>query len=144
MKRLTIGQLAKESGVRTDTIRYYEQLGLIKPEGRSESGYRLYSDDAIRLVQFIRRAKDLGFTLAEIKTLLTLKASQTATCNDMLQRTEEKLEEAKENIKHLNRMHDALEKLAEECPGGDMPLSKCPILDYLYPKNLAFYQRSHL
>ena len=101
MKRLTIGQLAKESGVRTDTIRYYEQLGLIKPEGRSESGYRLYSDDAIRLVQFIRRAKDLGFTLAEIKTLLTLKASQTATCNDMLQRTEEKLEEAKENIKHL-------------------------------------------
>ena len=135
MKRLTIGQLAKESGVRTDTIRYYEQLGLIKPEGRSESGYRLYSDDAIRLVQFIRRAKDLGFTLAEIKTLLTLKASQTAPCNDMLPRTEEKLEEAKENIKHLNRMHDALEKLADECPGGDMPLSKCPILDYLYPKN---------
>ena len=134
MKRLTIGQLAKESGVRTDTIRYYEQLGLIKPEGRSESGYRLYSDDAIRLVQFIRRAKDLGFKLAEIKTLLTLKASQTATCNDMLQRTEEKLVEAKENIKHLNRMHDALEKLADECPGGDMPLSKCPILDYLYPK----------
>lgn len=133
MKRLTIGQLAKESGVRTDTIRYYEQLGLIKPEGRSESGYRLYSDDAIRLVQFIRRAKDLGFTLAEIKTLLTLKASQTATCNDMRERAEEKLEEAKENIKHLNRMHDALEKLAQECPGGDMPLSKCPILDYLYP-----------
>ena len=133
MKRLTIGQLAKESGVRTDTIRYYEQLGLIKPEGRSESGYRLYSDDAIRLVQFIRRAKDLGFTLAEIKTLLTLKASQTATCKDMLERTEAKLTEAKENIKHLSKMHDALEKLSEACPGGDMPLSECPILDYLYP-----------
>ena len=101
MGNLTIGQLAKESGVRTDTIRYYEQLGLIHPEGRSEAGYRLYSEDSIRLVQFVRRSKDLGFKLAEIKTLLTLKASETATCQDMLERTDEKLDEARQNIKQL-------------------------------------------
>lgn len=134
MLELTIGQLAKEGGVRTDTIRYYEQLSLIKPEGRSKSGYRLYGQESIRVIQFIRRAKDLGFTLGEIKILLTLKASQTATCRDMLERTDNKLAEAKENIRHLNKIHSALEKLAEECPGGDMPLSKCPILDYLYPQ----------
>lgn len=134
MGNLTIGQLAKESGVRTDTIRYYEQLGLIHPEGRSKAGYRLYSEDSIRLVQFVRRSKDLGFKLAEVKTLLSLKASETATCQDMLERTDEKLDEARQNIKQLNKMHDALEKLSEACPGGDMPLSECPILDYLYPK----------
>ena len=135
MVDLTIGQLAKESGVRTDTIRYYEQLGLIRPEGRSDAGYRLYSEDSIRLVQFVRRSKDLGFKLAEIKTLLSLKASETATCQDMLDRTDQKLSEARENIKQLNKIHDALEKLSEACPGGDMPLSECPILDYLYPKH---------
>ena len=135
MVDLTIGQLAKESGVRTDTIRYYEQLGLIHPEGHSDAGYRLYSEDSIRLVQFVRRSKDLGFKLAEVKTLLSLKASETATCQDMLERTDEKLDEARQNIKQLNKIHDALEKLSEACPGGDMPLSECPILDYLYPKH---------
>ncbi|WP_339864787.1 heavy metal-responsive transcriptional regulator [Paremcibacter congregatus] len=134
MAGLKIGQLAKASGVRTDTVRYYEQLGLIYPEDHSEAGYRLYNKDSIRLVQFIRRAKDLGFKLGEVKTLLTLKASQTATCKDMLENTEKKLAEAKDTIRHLNKIHDALEELAKACPGGDMPLSECPILDYLYPK----------
>jgi len=63
------------------------------------------------------------------------KASQTATCKDMLERTDHKLAEAKENIKQLKNIHDALEKLSESCPGGDMPLSECPILDHLYPQN---------
>ena len=135
MSDITIGVLAKKSGVRTDTIRYYEQLGLLQPEERSEAGYRLYSDNSVRIVQFILRAKDLGFRLEEVKTLLTLKASQTATCQDMLERTDQKLEEAKANLKRLNNIHNALEKLLEACPGGDMPLSECPILDYLYPLN---------
>tara|TARA_R110002124_G_scaffold266813_2_gene433819 strand:- start:8546 stop:8953 length:408 start_codon:yes stop_codon:yes gene_type:complete len=134
MSDLTIGLLAKESGVRIDTIRYYEQLGLVKPDSRSEAGYRLYGPESITLVKFIRRAKDLGFKLAEIKTLLTLEASQTATCKDILERTDQKLAEAKESIKQLKNIHDALEKLSGACPGGDMPLNECPILDYLYPK----------
>jgi DNA-binding transcriptional MerR regulator len=134
MKNLTIGQLAKESGVRTDTIRHYERLDILKPASRSKAGYRLYGQESLRTVKFIRRAKDLGFTLAEIKTLLRLKASQTATCKDMLERTEKKISEAKENMRHLNKIHDALEKLGGICPGGDMPLNACPILAYLYPE----------
>ncbi|MBL1148481.1 MAG: MerR family transcriptional regulator [Pseudomonadota bacterium] len=132
MRNLTIGQLASESGVRSDTIRYYEQLGLINPDGRSAVGYRLYGAESIRLLMFIRRAKGLGFKLREIKTLLALKSSQTATCKDMLERTNHKLEEAKGNIKYLKNIYGALEKLSQECPGGDMPLSECPILDYLH------------
>ncbi|MCF6216284.1 MAG: heavy metal-responsive transcriptional regulator [Emcibacter sp.] len=135
MNDLTIGQLARKCGVRTDTIRYYEQLEIIQPEDRSSAGYRLYGPESIRTIKFIRRAKDLGFTLAEIKILLNLKASQTATCRDMLERTEAKIVEAKENMRHLNNMHDVLEKLSEACPGGNMPLSECPILDHLYPEN---------
>ena len=131
---MTIGILAKKSDVRTDTIRYYEKLGLLLPEERSKAGYRLYNDNSMRIVKFILRAKDLGFRLEEIKTLLTLKASQTATCQDMLERTDQKLEEAKANLKRLNNIHSALEKLLEACPGGKMPLSECPILDYLYPQ----------
>ncbi len=136
MTSLTIGELAKKCGVRTDTIRYYEGKDLLRPESRSEAGYRQYGQESLRTLRFILRAKDLGFTLAEIKTLLTLKASQTAKCQDMLERTENKMAEAKENMQHLNRMHAALENLSEACPGGDMPLSECPILDYLYPENL--------
>ena len=136
MTSLTIGELAKECGVRPDTIRYYEGKDILHPESRSEAGYRQYGKESLRTLRFILRAKDLGFTLAEIKTLLTLKASQTATCRDMLERTDAKIAEAKENMRHLNCMHDALEKLSEACPGGDMPLSECPILDYLYPENL--------
>lgn len=132
MSDITIGRLAKQTGLRADTIRYYEQLGLIKPDGRSAAGYRLYGTESIRLLKFIRRAKGLGFKLGEVKTLLTLRASQTATCEDMLDRTNHKLKEAKDNIKYLSNIHRALEKLARECPGGDMPLSECPILDYLY------------
>lgn len=136
MKKLTIGQLAKKNGVRIDTIRHYERLGLVKPEDRSKAGYRFYGQESLRIVEFILRAKNLGFTLAEIKTLLRLKASQTSTCKDMLERTEEKIFEAKENVRHLNKIHKALEKLAEACPGGNMPLSACPILDHLYPHKI--------
>ena len=126
MNSMTIGILAKKSDVRTDTIRYYEKLGLLLPEERSKAGYRLYNDNSMRIVKFIHWNKST--------ILLTLKASQTATCQDMLERTDQKLEEAKANLKRLNNIHSALEKLLEACPGGKMPLSECPILDYLYPQ----------
>lgn len=135
MGNMTIGQLAKESGVRTDTIRYYETLKLVEPAGRTSAGYRLYNTASIERVSFIKRAKSLGFTLSDISALLELKATQSATCQEMLERTEAKIKETKDNVRHLKHIHDALEKLASACTGGDMPLSECPILDHLYPKN---------
>lgn len=135
MTMLTIGELAKKSDVSTDTIRYYERLDLVQPQRRSEAGYRLYTPESVRIIRFICNAKDLGFTLAETKTLLNIKASKSTTCRDMLASTKVKIAQQTQNIKQLNRIHDVLNNLAEICPGGDMPLTECPILDYLYPKD---------
>jgi DNA-binding transcriptional MerR regulator len=125
MSEMTIGQLAKASGVKTDTVRYYETLKLIEPAGRTSSGYRVYDETAVDRIAFIRRSKSLGFKLSEISSLLELQTSQTASCEDMLHRTKAKIKEAEEN------MRNALESLAADCPGGTRPLTECPILDYL-------------
>lgn len=132
MSNMTIGQLARESGVKTDTIRYYETLKLIEPVGRTNSGYRLYDVSSANRVAFIKRAKSLGFKLSEIGSLLGLQASNKATAQDMLDLTEEKIAEAQKDIEDLMNMKQTLEVLAEECPGGDMPLSDCPIINHLH------------
>lgn len=130
-KALTIGILAELTGTSTDTLRYYEKLGLVKADKRSRSGYRLYGQDAVRQVRFIRGAKALQFTLEEIKQLLRLDASDEATCGEMLSRTEAKIVEAEQRIRELKEIKTVLGKLAKACPGGDAPTSKCPILDHL-------------
>tara|TARA_Y100000780_G_scaffold229573_1_gene249504 strand:- start:1384 stop:1803 length:420 start_codon:yes stop_codon:yes gene_type:complete len=135
MSEMTIGQLAKASGVKTDTVRYYETLKLVEPAGRASSGYRVYDQTAVDRIAFIRRSKLLGSKLSEISSLLELQASQTASCEDMLRRTKAKITEAEENIQYLKRIRKALEKLTTECPGGEQPLTECPILDYLNFRN---------
>lgn len=132
MADMTIGQLARESGVRTDTIRYYETLKLIEPVGRTSSGYRLYDSDSAKRVMFIKRAKSLGFKLSEIQSLLELHASDSGTAQDMLDLTETKITEAQKDIEDLMAMKKTLEDLAAECPGGDLPLSDCPIVTFLH------------
>lgn len=128
---MTIGQLAKTSGVRTDTIRYYEKFQLIEPIGRTESDYRQYDSSSVNRVVFIKRAKSLGFTLSEIKGLLELHASNAGTAQDMLDLTRNKIEKAQKDIADLMNMKKALETLADECLGGDTSLSDCPIADFL-------------
>ena len=81
---LTIGKLAERTGISTDTLRYYEKMGLIKAASRSEAGYRIYGEDAERILQFIKGAKTLNFTLEEIRQLLTLNRSDKATCAEVL------------------------------------------------------------
>lgn len=132
MADMTIGQLARESGVRTDTIRYYETLKLIEPVGRTSSGYRLYDATSAARVAFIKRAKALGFKLSEIQSLLELHASDGGTAQDMLDLTETKIIEAQKDIEDLMAMKKSLEDLAAECPGGDLPLSDCPIVTFLH------------
>jgi MerR family transcriptional regulator, copper efflux regulator len=119
-KPLTIGRLAELTGTSADTLRYYEKLGLVVAAQRSRSGYRLYGEDAIRQVRFIRGAKALQFTLEEIKQLLRLLA-----------RTEAKINEAEQRIRDLNEIKAVLGRLAKACPGGEEPASQCPILDHL-------------
>ncbi len=129
---MTIGQLARESGVKTDTIRYYETLKIIEPVKRSVSGYRLYDDTSVERVSFIKRAKSLGFKLSEIQSLLDLHLSDDATAQDMLDLTKTKIEEAQKTIENLISMKRALETLADKCPGGNVSIKDCPIVSYLH------------
>ena len=125
MTTMTIGRLAKQAGVNIDTIRYYERNGLIPEPVRRSSGYREYSGaDAARL-RFILRAKDLGFTLAEIGELLSLSADRDVS--GVKRRAEEHLAQVERKIKELQRIRRGLKTLVAACPGhGD--LERCPIV----------------
>ena len=133
-KHITIGKLAEMTGVSTDTLRYYEKMKLIAAETRSEAGYRYYHPDAVRLVRFIRGAKELSFTLDEIRQLLTFKTSDKATCAQILKHTETKIQEAETRILELKEIKRVLKQLAKECPADDTPTECCPILDHISKK----------
>lgn len=130
-QRLTIGRLARLCALNVDTVRHYERSGLLKPELRSGAGYRLYGSDSVRRLNFIRRARDLGFTIDEIGQLLAIGSNPDATCSTMLDLTRAKIAEAKLRTTELGQIEQALTQLAEACPGGDTPVCHCPILDYL-------------
>lgn len=130
MAGLTIGIFARAVGVRPDTIRYYERNGLLPRPARSSAGYRLFAESDLERVRFIRKAQQLGFTLAEIGLLLTLQASDTARAAGVLEITEKKIADCTSRAIALNRIKDALERLAAECP-VDAPASDCPILAHL-------------
>lgn len=137
MKQLTIGKLGELTGVSAETLRYYEKMKLIVADSRSPSGYRLYSPDAVRVVRFIRGAKELNFTLDEIRQLLALKSSDKATCAEILKHTEVKIKQAETRILELKEIKKVLKRLAEQCPADGSPLDCCPILDHISRKSKA-------
>ncbi|MBU4264141.1 MAG: heavy metal-responsive transcriptional regulator [Proteobacteria bacterium] len=127
MKGLTIGKLAREAGLGIETVRFYERQGLIAPPPRTDSNYRLFPQDEVARLRFIKRAKALGFTLNEIKELLALRHDPQTTRADIKQRTLVKIEDVDRKISDLTRIKKALEHLASECDGLG-PLAGCPIL----------------
>jgi len=127
---LTIGEVAKAAEVGVETIRYYEREGLIAEPQRRPSGYREYSPDAIRRLRFIRRAKELGFTLKEIGELLALRVDPRTTCGDVREMARAKIADVERRIGELQRIEDVLRRLARACRGQG-PTSDCPILDLL-------------
>jgi MerR family transcriptional regulator, copper efflux regulator len=128
--KLTIGQVAHQAGVGVETIRFYEREGLIDEPPRRDSGYRQYSPDVVTRILFIKRAKELGFSLKEIQELLLLRVDPESTCVDVKRQTEVKIADVERKIEDLLRMKQALVKVANLC-SGDGPLSACPILDAL-------------
>ena len=130
MNGLTIGQLAKQSHVHIETLRYYERRGLIAAPPRTASNYRVYSSENLRRVNFIKQAQELGFSLEEIKKLLALRAAPRAKCAEVRDYAIHKMEDIQEKIRTLKRMHRSLEKLLREC-SGDLPVTYCPILEPL-------------
>lgn len=124
---MNIGQLARRTGVPIDTVRYYERQELLPTARRSAAGYRIFDEDSVQRLQFIRRAKTLGFTLEEIAELLSLSGRRDRDMADVRQAAAARLADIEQRIRELDRMRSALAQLVEACPGhGEM--AACPIM----------------
>lgn len=126
---MNIGKAAAASGVSAKMIRYYEQTGLIPPAERTDSGYRDYSASDVHVLRFIRRARDLGFSVAEIEDLLSLWQDRSRKSADVKQIARVHIDELRNKIEKLKQMADTLETLVDCCAGDDRP--DCPILSDL-------------
>jgi MerR family mercuric resistance operon transcriptional regulator len=130
MKPLTIGQVARQAQVGVETVRFYERQGLLEEPNRRESGYREYPEAVVSRLRFIKRAKELGFSLKEIKELLALRVDPETTCREVKEQAKGKIADIEAKIESLTRMKEALVKLTAVCRGRG-PTSECPILDAL-------------
>ena len=124
---MKIGEVARRAEVPIDTVRYYEREGLIPPPVRRASGYRDYLEADVDRLRFMRRAKGLGFTLHEIRDLLSLTAMSGDDMAALNAQTQAKLRDVEERIHSLNRIREALKSLVTACPGHGA-LDRCPIL----------------
>ena len=125
--KLTIGQLAKKADINVETVRYYERRGLISRPQKPDCGYRKYDDEILQQLRFIRRAKQIGFKLDEIKSLLLLADGH---CEDVRSLARLKLEQVRSRLNDLQRLEAVLEQLIRQC--GERPdESRCPIIQSL-------------
>jgi len=129
-----IGTLAKRAGVGIDTVRYYERSGLLSPQSRLASGYRRYGELEVARLRFIRRAQALGFTLRDVKELLTLSAQRDVA--RVKRKSQAKLDDVLVRIAALERVRDGLAELIDACPGHGRA-ADCPILNALGGEELA-------
>ncbi len=128
MAAFGIGQLAKRADVAIDTVRYYERNGLLQPSGRLASGYRHYGEIELKRLRFIRRAKVLGFSLEDIRGLLTLSDEHDVA--KIKTKAQAKLADIEQRIAELKRVRDGLRTLIAACPGHGRA-ETCPILNAL-------------
>lgn len=128
MNHLTISKAARLSGVGVETIRFYERQKLIEQPPKPDSGFRLYPLETVRKVRFIRRAKEIGFTLREIRELLKLYFEPQIACQEVSNRAKAKIADMETRIAALEKMKSVLQTLVEECGKVE---GECPILDVL-------------
>lgn len=133
----TIGKLAGLTGVSNDTLRYYEQEGLIRPADKSSSGYRLYDQESARRIHFIKHAQACGFTLAEIRELLILRGRDKACCGDVRTLAIEKKLQIEKNIRVMKAMSKALDHLITDCANEMQPVKECTIIAALERSKLS-------
>jgi len=128
MEQLTMGRLAKRVEVNPETIRYYEREGLLAAPERLQSGYRIFPEESVQRIRFIKRAQKLGFSLHEIKELLSMRLELTGReCARVKRLAAGKIAEIDQKIQTLSAMRSVLKQLEEQCPGSG-PLSGCPIV----------------
>lgn len=124
----TIGKVATLAGVSSDTLRYYEKEHLITPASKTAAGYRLYNDEAVRRIRFIKHAQRCGFTLSDIHELLTLKQTDSACCEDVRSLAIEKKLRIEHKLRALQAMSRTLDDLIQGCEGSEAATDDCPIL----------------
>lgn len=128
---MLIGELAEKANISIDTIRYYQREGLIEPLSVRESGYREFDDGAAERLRFVTRAKQLGFSLREIRDLLSLTDDSDTTCGQIRALAEQKLEDVQAKIKALQTMKKDLTGLLKKCTDEAASVNACPIVDAL-------------
>lgn len=132
MRLMKSGELAQRCDVNKQTIRFYERKGLLSASDTTAHNYKLYEHEDVRRVRFIKKAQGLGFSLDEIKDLLSLRASENTPCADVRQKAQIKLTDIAAKIRQLEAMQSTLKTLVEQC--GNTTISECPILDSLEMK----------
>lgn len=130
---MLIGALSEQTGCNIETIRYYEKIGLLPPPPRSAGGRRLYTHDHLKRLTFVRRSRQLGFHLDEIRELLDLVDGGSYTCDEVRQLTLTHADEVERKIADLLKMKNVLHEITSKCSGGKVP--DCPIIDALYQEN---------
>lgn len=130
---MNIGEASKKSGVSAKLIRHYESIGLIPKASRALSGYRTYSDREVNILKFVKRSRSLGFSMEEIKKLVSLWRNKKRTSQEVKKLATKHIDELEQKITELQSMVETLKHLAMNCHGDDRP--DCPILDELAAEN---------
>ena len=131
LKVASIGALSQRTGCNIETIRYYERIGLLPPPPRTAGGHRSYGSVHERRLGFIRRCRELGFSIEEIRVLLGLVDGGDYTCGEVKAVTDRHIDDVRRKIADLKKLQRTLEKIGAACAGGRVP--QCPIIDALYP-----------
>lgn len=132
LKAVSIGALSQRTGCNIETIRYYERIGLMPSPPRTAGGHRSYGSLHQRRLGFIRRCRELGFSIEEIRVLLGLVDGGNYTCGEVKAVTDRRIDDVRRKIADLRKLRSTLEKIGVACAGGRVP--QCPIIDALYPK----------
>ncbi|MFQ5514866.1 MAG: heavy metal-responsive transcriptional regulator [Myxococcota bacterium] len=130
IERLRIGEVARRTGVSVETVRYYEREGLLDPPARRPSGYRIYTQEAVRRIRFVKRAQQLGFPLRGIRELLALRRNPEGRAGDVKSAAALLVTEIEGRIRKLTRMRDSVQALERSCDGSG-PVTGCSILEAL-------------
>ena len=126
----TIGELAKQTGVKVVTIRYYEQIGILPVPARSPCNYRVYSHEHVRTLHFIRRCRDLGFALDQVREMLRLSSEDAPSCAEICAIAAHHLEDIEEKVKDLKRLAAELRRINSSCT-GNARMAECRIIEAL-------------
>jgi len=127
---LSIGVLSKHSGVNIETVRYYKKIGVMPAPGRSAKGYRVYGAEHLKRLSFVRRSRQLGFSLDEIRGLLRLVDGHAYTCAEVRELTLDHVAEIRHKIEDLKRLKGVMEEMAAQCSGERAP--ECAVIDALF------------